>query len=446
MSATTQVHWKRRVSDLLRGERVLTHNLIVGAGTIAAGILGVAFQSLISHQLRPADYGGAFAVVTLITFIGLPASAFTLVMARETSRGRGSGHQASSAALLRGAKRTLLLLGVVLGGAIATGSMLLSRFLEVPVELLLAASVGIPFGLVLPLLLGELQGAERFTDYAILSTGQAALKLLAAIALGVFFGPLGVIAGISAATITAYAIALRMVRRKLSIHSSLPWLRPAAKYLAIALPSTLALAVLLSSDVLLVKHYFSTGAAGEYAAVAAIGRAIFWGASGVAIVLFPKVAFRSSQGRSGIQLVAASLLLVAIGGVTGLLLLAFSSPWLVKAFAGSAYIGGAAYLPWYAIGMVLLGAAAVLIATHQSKGRPGFLAILLPLAALEPILIAFYHQSLLQVIQMVDISMGLVAVALTGWYVVDERSAAVTSSVSAVPANIQATPQLQVNR
>jgi len=159
VSATTQVHWKRRVSDLLRGERVLTHNLIVGAGTIAAGILGVAFQSLISHQLRPADYGGAFAVVTLITFIGLPASAFTLVMARETSRGRGSGHQASSAGLLRGAKRPILLLGVGLGSGKTTGSMLFSRFLEAPVVLLLATSVGIPFGLVLPLLLGELQGA-----------------------------------------------------------------------------------------------------------------------------------------------------------------------------------------------------------------------------------------------------------------------------------------------
>src|SRR5713101_8845744 len=102
---------------------------------MAAGVLGVAFQSLISHQLRPADYGGVFAVVTLTTFIGLPASAFTLMMARETSRGRASGHQASSAALLRGASRALMLLGLVLGGAVAAGALFLSRFLAVPAEL-----------------------------------------------------------------------------------------------------------------------------------------------------------------------------------------------------------------------------------------------------------------------------------------------------------------------
>src|ERR1700674_3316235 len=71
---------------LLRAERVVSHNLIVGGGTIVAGALGVAFQSLVSHQLRPADYGGVFAALTLITLIGLPASAFTLLMAPRTHR------------------------------------------------------------------------------------------------------------------------------------------------------------------------------------------------------------------------------------------------------------------------------------------------------------------------------------------------------------------------
>ena len=431
----------------MRGERVLAHNLIVGAGTITAGVLGVAFQSLASHQLRPADYGAVFAVVTLITFIGLPATSFTLLMARETSRGRASGQQALSAALLRRGNRALVLAGVVLGSALAIGSPLLSRFLDVPVPLLLTAAVGIPFGLALPLLMGELQGEQRFAALSLLLTGQAGLKLMAAIALGIAFGPLGVIAGISLATVAVYLLALRMVRRKLSVKPNLAWWRPAATYLAVILPSTLALAVLLSSDVLLVKQYFPTRDAGDYAAVAAIGRAIFWGASGVAIVLFPKVAFRGAQGRSGVQLVAASLLLVALGGLVGLVLLSFASGWLLTAFAGSAYVAGATYLPWYALGMMLLGAAAVLIATHQSRGRPGFLAVLLPLAALEPVLIVAFHQSLIQVVQVVDISMALVTVGLAAWYLVQERAGRLAIAlVPATASSVQGAPQLQVNR
>jgi O-antigen/teichoic acid export membrane protein len=419
MTAATRT-W-RSLYALLKAEHVVTHNLIVGGGTIAAGVLGVAFQSLLSHQLEPAAFGSVFAVVTLITFIGLPASAFTLLMARETSRGQAAGHQAASATLLRRGNRVLLLFGLVIAGTLALGSPILGKFLDVPVELVLAATVGIPFGLALPILMGEFQGEQRFLGLALLMTGQAGLKLLAAIGLGFVFGPLGVIAGISLATIAVYLVALRMLRRRLSIKPNLPWWRPAARYLAVLLPSTLSLAVLLSADVLLVKHFFPTRAAGEYAAVAAFGRAIFWGASGVAAVLFPKFVFRVTQGKTGSHLVGASLVLVGLGGLAGLGLLSMGSTWLLTAFAGAAYASAAPYLPWYALGMIALGGVAVLVATHQSQGGIGFLALLVPFTVLEVALLEAFHESLGQVLVVVDVSMALTLFALGTLFLVEER-------------------------
>jgi hypothetical protein len=119
--------------------------------------------------------------------------------------------------------------------------------------------------------------------------------------------------------------------------------------------------------------------------------------------------------------VLSSLFLVAVGGLVALGVLSITSGWLLTGFAGHAYAGGAVYLPWYAVGMTLLGATAVLIATHQSQGRPGFLAILLPLAVLEPILLAAFHQTLLQVVQVVDISMALPALGLAAMYLIQQR-------------------------
>jgi O-antigen/teichoic acid export membrane protein len=357
-----------------------------------------------------------------MTLIGLPASAFTLLMARETSRDRAHGQHASSATLLYRGNRALILGGLVLAGLLALSSPVLAALLNLHTNLLLAAAAGVPFGLALPLLLGEFQGEERFLAFSLLSAGQAGLKLLAAIVLGTVFGPLGIIAGISLASATIYLAARRMLRRKLSIKPRLPWWQPAASYLAVILPSTLSLAVLLSTDVLLVKHFLPTHVAGEYSAVAALGRAIFWGASGVAAVLFPKVIFRATRGQSGLQLVGGSLLLVALGGLTGLALLALSSRWVLTAFAGGAYVGAAGYLPWYALGMVLLGGAAVLIATHQSRGKPGFLLALIPLTLLEPALLLAFHSSAVQVVQVMDVSMALLFAGLAGTYVLQERS------------------------
>jgi O-antigen/teichoic acid export membrane protein len=293
---------------------------------------------------------------------------------------------------------------------------LLSRFFAVPIDLLIAGSAGLPFVLALPLLIGDLQGEQRFLAFSSLAFGQAAFKLAGAVTLGIIFGAVGVVLGVSLGSAISYGVAHVLLRRKLSIKARWPWQRPAIAYLGVLVPSTLALAMLLSADVLLVKHFFAAHAAGEYAAVVALSRALYYAASGVAIVLFPKVIFRESQGGSGSPLVWLSVGLVMTGGVVGLVVLTLASSFFLSAFAGNAYIGAAAYLPWYATGMTLLGTAAVLIATHQSGGRRDFLAVLIPLAVLEPIAIILFHQTLLQVVQIVDLCMLVLVVGLAVLY------------------------------
>jgi O-antigen/teichoic acid export membrane protein len=415
---------------------------------MAAGGLGVAFQVLVSHRLPPGDYGGVFAVVTLITLIGLPASAFTLLMSRATSRDRAVGQYAPSAALLRGGNNALILCGLAVAGVLALSAPMLAAYLSVPSGLIFAGAVGIPFAFGLPLLIGEFQGEQRFFAFATLLAGQALLKLMGALALGSLLGPVGIIGGISLGTAAVYLVALLVLRHKLSIESTLQWWRPAAAYLAVIVPSTLALAVLLSADVLIVKHYFPTREAGEYAAVAALGRAIFWGATGVAGVLFPKIVFRESQRLSGSSLVSASLLLVIAGGLVGSAVLSLGSTTLLTAFAGTAYRDAAVYLPWYGLGMTLLGGAAVLIAVQQSRGKPAFLAMLVPLTLLEPVLLIAFHQNLMQVVQVVDVSMAVVLGGLTVQFVIQLRAASADfdTSMATNGARARAIPQVSVNQ
>jgi O-antigen/teichoic acid export membrane protein len=379
---------------------------------VITGLLGFVFQALISHQLRPSDYGAAFAAMTLLTFVALPAGALTLMMARETSRDRAAGHSAMSVALLRSGNRTLLVAGVLLSVVFAIGSPRIGAFFSVPTEFVLAVAAGMPVTLALPLLMGELQGQQRFFLFSSVSVSQAVLKLVAAITLGLALGPVGVVLGLAAAATISYGLVFWVLRRKLAMRLGMAWLRPALRYLALILPSTLALSVLLSADVLLVKHFFSSRAAGEYSAVAALGRAIFWGAAGVAVVLFPKVTFHETQGRSGSQIVGVSLGLVAGGGLAGLAILALLAKPVLTAFAGPAYAAGASILPLYAIAMTLLGGASVMIATHQSRARAAFLTVLLPISAAEPVMIVAFHSSLLQVVWVVTLSMAALVAGL----------------------------------
>jgi O-antigen/teichoic acid export membrane protein len=339
-----------------------------------------------------------------------------LMMAREASRDRATGQRAASTAMLHDGNRILLLGGMAIAALAIIASPLLSRFFAVPVDFLVAGSAGLPFVLALPILIGDLQGEQRFVAFSSMAFAQAAFKLAAAVALGIAFGAVGIILGLSLGSAMSYAVAHVLLRRRLAIKARWRWQRPAIAYLGILLPSTLALAVLLSADVLLVKHFFSPRPAGEYAAVVALSRALYYAAAGVAIVLFPKVIFHESRGTSGSFLVWLSVGIVIGGGVAGIVLLTVSSGFLLWAFAGNAYTGGAAYLPWYGIGMTLLGAAGVLIATHQSRGRRDFLAVLIPLAVLEPVAILLFHQTLQQVVQVVDICMLALVIGLAVLY------------------------------
>lgn len=390
----------------MRDERLISHNVLVAGGTILAGGLGFAFQVAVSHSLHRSDYASVFAAMALLTLVTLPASALTLLMARRTSRDRAIGHSAASAALLRSGNRTLLVAGIVLGILFAAGSPWIGALFSLPPGFIVAVATGIPVALALPLLMGELQGQQRFLSFASLNVGQAGLKLVAAMGLGLVFGPVGVVLGLAVAASLSYVIVCWLVRRRLAIRFAQPWLRPALRYLALILPSTLALSVLLSADVLLVKRFFSGSAAGEYSAVAALGRAIFWGAAGVATVLFPKVIYHESQGRSGSRVIGISVGLVAIGGTAGLAVLGFVARPVLTAFAGSEYVAGATILPLYAIAMTLLGVASVLIATHQSRARAAFLVVLLPITVAEPILIVAFHHNLAQVVWIVTLSMA----------------------------------------
>jgi O-antigen/teichoic acid export membrane protein len=422
-------------------ERFLRHNAIVGGSTLLAGVLGFAFQALISHRLQPSQYAAVFGAMTLLTLITLPTAALTLLMARETSRDSATGHYAASTALLREGNRLLIACGLALALILAAGSPWVAGFLNVPAGFVLAIAAGLPVALALPLLIGEIQGQQRFVSFSSLTAGQAGLKLVAAIVLGIVLGPIGVVGGLAVASTLIYLMAWLVLRRKLRSRVAVRWFRPAVRYLSLVLPSTLALSVLLSADVLLVNHFFAKSVAGEYGAVAALGRAIFWGATGVATVLFPKVIFSEVQGRSGTRIVALSLAVVILGGSAGLLLLSASSKLVLTAFSGAAYQGGASYLAGYAVAMTLLGCASVLIATHQSRARRAFLGVLIPVAVGEPLAIAAFHQDIIQVVQILNLTMAALVIGLAAVLLLTRRQT-VTSRLAAgtrtIPAELRA--------
>ena len=388
-------------------EALLRHNAVVTGASVGAGLLGFLMHSVLAHQLRPSDYAAAFSLVSL-QGLTVPATGWLgIVMARTMSVALAEGSPGPARALLRRTGLQVMAGGVLVAIALSLLSPPIASLLRVQPGWLVAAALALPFLVALPLVTGALQGAQRFAALSLVLLAQPALRLAAAFILGRAWGGAGVVAGVSLGTAATLLVAAGMVRSDLVGGSNPPAWRSLGGYSVVLIVSGLAQAVLLSTDILLAKALLPPAEAGGYAAIAVLGRAIYWGATSVAIVLFPKVIHRERQGGGAMQLLGPSLLLTALGGGASLVAFTLAARPVIGAFAGSAYLGAAPYLGAYALGMSLLGGATVILAVHQTRSQPAFLVPLVAVAALEPIGILLWHAGIGQVVAVTDASMAL---------------------------------------
>jgi O-antigen/teichoic acid export membrane protein len=414
----------------------LWHNVIAGVATLLGGGLGFALQSLSSHALHPGDYGKAYAVSTLFGLLTKPAAAFSRLLTWSTSRERATtetGHTETSGLLLRDMTIRLFVGGSVIAGLLVLIRPVLATYIHVPWSYIVVSAVSIPFTLAGPPLIGKLQGEERFVPWSALSV-LVALSRLVFVAMLVFsFGAFGFLVGITVASAVTFLVTLAVVWPDIRGHRGRYVWRPVFRFLAAALVSTITISVFLAVDTIMAEHYFDKVKGGLYSAAAVLGRAIFFLTGGVASVQFPKVAARHARGRSTVGVVTASLGLCAGCGLIGSGILQIFGRRILQVFAGKAYVSSAGLLGWYGVGMMLLSCAVVLVNTQQSLNRPSLMWVLAPMAFLEPVLIFFFHRTLLAVVLASDGAIAVFVLVMGVVYALGERGRRPGTADGAVP-------------
>jgi O-antigen/teichoic acid export membrane protein len=417
----------RRAANRER-RQFITHNAMAAGGTWVAGILGLLLQALVSHHFKPGAYGQVFAIFSFFTVLTQPAAGFSRMIAWTTSRELATTHGADpeSSALLRLTIRRLTLLGTAIGLAFVLAAMPLADYLGVPVSYVVLGAIGVPFMFATSPMLASLQGEQRWVPWSALSIGIALSRIVFVVIFvwlfGNALGPAGVLLGISVAAAVLYFTALAMVWPRMRRGRARSQWRPLWRFLVVSVTSTVTVSVLMGSDVIIVQHFFAGKQAGQFSAVTVTARALFFAMGSVTSVLFPKVAARHARQRGTRSVVFASVGIALVGGLLGLLVFSVFSTTILHAFSGGSYVGGAGYIGWYALGMPLLAAVVMLSNTQQSLADLNLLWVLIPGTLIKPVLIYFFHQSLLVVSLMSDLSIAAVLVALAVQYLMTERA------------------------
>ena len=393
--------------------KILNGSIILLIGSIVVSLANFGYNIGVARMLGPSDFSHAAAAVTILMLISAITLAFQLVCTKLIAR---SDAVEAKAAVFQQLMKRAWVIGVGLGIFMLLTANVLTSYLRLSSPwIIILLAVGLTIYVPLGVKRGGLQGTCRFRGLAVNMAAEALVKFTGAIVLIVMgFGVLGAVAAISASVILAF------------------WLPDKATELrgrAIAGPARhvgegrqaivffVGQVIISNIDILMVKHFFRPEDAGLYAAIALVGRLLYFAAWSVVSAMFPVSAEKKENSSSG-SLLAVPLLLVIGMSVVFVLLLASFPTLVFQSLFGSHFhtaVGDLNLLLSMNAAATGVYAIAVVLITYEMSRRianTGWLQLVV--SGLIVLGITWFHSTLLEVIvvQQVLRILLLIAVAL----------------------------------
>ncbi len=280
--------------------RLVRHPLFSGSAVMIIGtnlnnVLSYLFHLFMGRMLGPAAYGEMAALFSLIILVSTVPSSLSLAVIKFVSSAKNPDSLSRFMSLI------LVWSGLV-GGVITLLLLLFSR----PLSSFLNLSSPVPvfiiswaFVFLLPsfALKSALQGLLQFNSYVVNILAESGSKLL----FGILFVQIGwsvsgSISGILVSTLIGLFIGYLYVSK--TVRFAFPKFFPLGSFLRYSVPVmiySLAGTSLFTTDLILVKHFFSPFDAGTYAALSTMGKIIIFGAGPVSGVMFPLVSRRHAS-------------------------------------------------------------------------------------------------------------------------------------------------------
>lgn len=385
---------------------LLSGSLIMLFGSILVSLINFGYNVATAHLLGPAAFGHASVAVTMLMLASAVTLAFQLLCAKFVARNPTAGQKLSVIQLLRDRAWAL---SITLALILALFSNAIANYLRLPSGVMvLLLAIGILFYIPLGVKRGGLQGVcdfRRLTGNFVL---ESAVKFVAAIilmaillnAVGEQAAMLGAVAAITLSVIAAYYFPrlspeLRARQRSSTVTAVIP-----SQFMEGVQASVFFIGQVLINniDIVLVKHFFPPREAGFYAAIALVGRVLYFAAWSVVSAMFPVTAQAKPEEEDKFYLRVPIFLVLLISSAFVLLTALF--PHLIMRVGFGAGFNGPEerLLAFYAAATGLYALSVVLMAYEISRKIANTSWIQLIFSGLVIVGIDLFHSTLLEVI------------------------------------------------
>ncbi len=303
------------------------------SGSTLATAINLAYNVAVAHFLGPKGFGNANALYTLLTLISAVTLSFQIVTAKVVAQ---QSDEASRDAAYRDLQRAAWVGGLLVASLLIVFQHQITSYLNLPGPMLaVILAVGAAFYVPLGTRRGYIQGAYGFRKLATNLVLEGAARLAGSLLLVAFgFGVTGVIIANSAAIAVAYFA----IAPKLNLTGSNPLsFKGGFREVSQATIFFAGQVLINNSDIVLVKHFFTSGDAGLYAAIAMVGRVTFACSSSIFNSMFPVIAGAKREDRKSLTLIGTALLLVLGVGAVLALGLRLTPAWVWTTLFGASF-------------------------------------------------------------------------------------------------------------
>lgn len=408
-------------------KRLIGHELITGSfyifiGSTITNFLAFLLNLFFARSLSYADYGIFASLISVVTLTSIPGSSINTILVRFSTDYYSKGQIDHLKNFYKKAFKYILAFSLVVLVAFVILSPLIQTFLHLDNPLYVVfVGICVFMGYIQILNSGFLQGLLKFGFLSFVNTVGALIKLIVGITL-VFLG-FRVFSGLGALflmSLGSFVIGFIPLRFILSKKAESDVRIPTREILKYALPVFVVILFMTSfasTDIILVKHFFSPHEAGFYAGLSVIGRVIFYFTIPIPAVMFPLLIRRHNLGKNFNNLfyLALGLVLIPSLAITGFY-------FLFPKFVVSLFLGGRDYLaivPYaglFGINLTLFSLINVCVNFFLSLNKTRMAPLVVIAALAQILLIYIFHANFYQVITVSITVLSVLLLSLIGYY------------------------------
>lgn len=407
-------------------KNLISHELLSGSfyvflGTTISSFLAFVLNVYFARVLSYADYGTYASLLSIVTLLTIPSAALSAIVVRYATLFFSKNEDSRAGAFYVQSFKYILIFSGIVNLTLIVLFPIISDFLKIEqLGLMMIVGVSASVFYLATLNLGFLQSLLKFKLLGFLYFLAGIGKLASGIIL-VFLGWKVYGAILATFVFSLIDFLFSLIPIKGVVKNAGDKVDIGTKDLtSYAVPTTIAifsLASFISTDVLLVKHFFSPAEAGFYGGLSLVGKVIFYFTGPIPFVMFPLIVKKHANNENFNNLFYAALVLVLIPSVCITAFYFLFPEFTLNLFlGGKGYLAMAPYLGIFGVFLTIYSVNNVFINFFVSIGKTLISVLALFWAIAQIVLIFIFHENFTQIIYVSILTSILLLVCLVLYY------------------------------